>query len=171
MTNVPVAALDRKEIHMNTRAFWLSTLIAGVAIALFGNLPGLNLVNCALCIWTWLGGALSVLLYRRFHGGGPVVSAGQGAGLGALSGLIGAVLGAGVFLITSPLSVSMFNALARALEVENEFHFENGILGNVGSTFIFFLIDAILYPLFGALGAMIAAAFTREPQAKAEAGT
>lgn len=154
---------------MNTRAFWLSTLIAGVAIAFFGNLPVFNLINCALCVWVWLGGALSVVLYRRFQGGRPVVSAGQGAGLGALSGLIGAVLGAGVFLLTSPLSVPMFNTLARALQLENEVHFENGLLGNFGSAFIFLVIDAILYPLFGALGAMIAAAFTKGSEAKAQA--
>ena len=154
---------------MNTRAFWLSTLIAGVAIAIFGNLPVLNLINCAICIWVWLGGALSVALYRRFQGGKPVISAGQGAGLGALSGLIGAVLGAGVFFITSSLSVPMFNALARTLQVENEVYFQNGILENVGAAFIFLVIDAILYPLFGALGALIAAAFTREPQSKVQA--
>ena len=153
---------------MNTRAFWLSTLIAGAAIAVFGNLPVLNLINCALCVWVWLGGALSVALYRRFQGGRPVVSAGQGAGLGALSGLIGAVLGAGVFLLTSSLSVPLFNALARALELENDFYFQNGLLGNVGSAFIFLVIDAILYPLFGALGAMIAAAFTRGAETKVQ---
>ena len=156
---------------MNTRAFWLSTLIAGVAIAVFGNLPVFNLINCALCVWVWIGGALSVVLYRRFHGDRPVVSAGQGAGLGALSGLIGAVLGAGVFLITSPLSVPMFNTLASALELENEVYFENGLLGNIGSSFIFLVIDAILYPIFGALGAMIAAAFTRGSESKVQAAS
>ncbi len=145
---------------MNKRAFWLSTLIAGVAMALFGNLPLLSIVNCAICIWAWLGGALSVVLYRRFQGGRPVVSAGQGAGLGALSGLIGALLGAGVFFLTSSLSVPMFNALAKALEIEG-ISFQNGLLENIGSTLIFLVIDAILYPLFGALGAIIAASFTR----------
>jgi hypothetical protein len=156
---------------MNTRAFWLSTLIAGVAIALFGNLPGFNLINCAICVWVWLGGALSVFLYRRFQGGKPVVSAGQGAGLGALSGLIGAVLGAGVFLITSPLSVPMFNALARVLRVDNVVYFENGLLGNIGSAFTFLVLDAILYPLFGAFGAMIAAAFTKGSETKVQAAS
>jgi hypothetical protein len=155
---------------MNTRAFWLSTLIAGVAIAIFGNLPVLNLINCALCVWVWLGGALSVVLYRRFQGSNPVVSASQGAGLGALSGLIGAVLGAGVFLLTSSISTPMFNALANALQIEG-ISFENGLLGNTVSTFIFLFIDAILYPIFGALGAMIAAAFTRGSESKVPAAS
>jgi ABC-type Co2+ transport system permease subunit len=147
---------------MNTRAFWLSTLIAGAAIAVFGNLPVLNLINCAICVWVWLGGALSVFLYRRFQGSQSVVSAGQAAGLGALSGLIGAVLGAGVFLITSPLSVPMFNALTRVLQVENQFNFQNGLLENISEALIFLVIDLILYPVFGALGAIIAAAYIRK---------
>jgi hypothetical protein len=82
--------------------------------------------------------------------------------------LIGAVLGVGVFFITSSLSVPMFNALARALQVEDEFFFQNGLLENVGSAFIFLIIDAFLYPLFGALGAMIAAAFTKGSEAKVQ---
>ena len=155
---------------MNTRAFWLSTLIAGAAIAVFGNLPLLNIVNCALCVWVWIGGALSVILYRRFQGGRPVLSTGQGAGLGALSGLIGAVLGAGVFLLTSSISTPTLNALANALQIEG-ISFENGLLGNAVSTFIFLLIDAILYPIFGALGAMIAVAFTKGSESKMPAAS
>jgi hypothetical protein len=155
---------------MNTRAFWLSTLIAGTAIAVFGNLPLLNIINCALCVWVWIGGALSVILYRRFQGGKPVISTGQGAGLGALSGLIGAVLGAGVFLLTSSISTPMFNALANMLQIEG-ISFENGLLGNAISTFVFLLIDAILYPIFGAFGAMIAAAFTKGSETKVQAAS
>jgi hypothetical protein len=158
----------RKEVYMNTRAFWLSTLIAGAAIALFGNLPVLSLINCAICVWVWLGGALAVVLYRRFQGSNAVVSAGQGAGLGGLSGLIGAVLGAGVFLITSPLSVPIFNALARALQVEDQFNFQSGPLENISAALIYLIVDLILYPLFGALGAMIAAAYTRRARTEVQ---
>ena len=32
----------------------------------------------------------------------------------------------------------------------------------VGTTFIFLILDAVLYPIFGALGGMIAASLTRE---------
>lgn len=152
---------------MNTRSVILSTLIAGIAIALFGNLPVLNIVNCALCAWVWIGGALSVLLYRRFEGGRPVLSAGQSAGLGALSGFIGTVIGAVVFLLTSSLSLPIMNALARALQVEGALS-NGGLLENAGVAFGFFIADAILYPLFGALGAMIAANITREQKAKVE---
>jgi hypothetical protein len=155
---------------MNTRSFLLSSLIAGAAIALFGNLPLLNIINCVLCAWVWMGGALSVILYQRFEGGKAPLSAGQGAGLGALSGFIGAVIGIFVFLLTSSLSLPVMNALARALQVQGDIPLPNGgLLENAGMAFGFFIGDAILYPLFGALGAVIAANLTKESRTKVEA--
>ena len=148
---------------MNSRSFLLSTLIAGVVIGFLGNLPVLNLINCALCIWVWIGGILAVLLYRRFQHGGPGPSIGQGAGLGALSGLIGALVGAVVFVVTSPLSIPLFNNLARGLQIEGDFSFRGGGFWQIiGTAFIFLILDAVLYPIFGALGGVIAASLTRE---------
>ena len=151
---------------MNTRSFLLSTLIAGVVIGLLGNLPVLNLINCALCIWVWLGGILAVLLYRWFQHGKPGLSIGQGAGLGALSGLVGALVGAVVFLVTSPISISIFNNLARGLRIGGELPFRSGDFWELASTaFIFLVFDAVFYPIFGALGGVIAASLTKEPRA------
>ena len=154
---------------MNTRSFLLAVVSAGALIGLFGNLPILNLVNCALCVWVWIGGALSVFFYQRLEGGKPALTAGQGAGLGALSGLIGALLGSVVFLLTNSISVPLFNGLARALNVEGDIFFQNGFWENLAGAFVFMIVDAILYPIFGALGAVIAANFTREPKANVEA--
>ena len=47
---------------MNTRSFVLSALIAGAAIGVLANLPVLNLINCFLCLWVWIGGLLAVFL-------------------------------------------------------------------------------------------------------------
>ncbi len=148
---------------MNTRAFLLAVLIAGVVIGFLGNLPILNLINCALCVWVWLGGALAVLLYRRLQQGRPTtVTTGQGAGLGALAGLIGAVIGVFVFLVTSPLSIPLMNALALNLGVQGDMPFRSSTIGEIVATaFIFLVVDAVLYPLFGALGGVIAAALTK----------
>ncbi len=148
---------------MNTRAFLLAVLIAGVVIGFLGNLPILNLINCALCVWVWLGGALAVLLYRRLQHGRPTtVTTGQGAGLGALAGLIGAVIGVFVFLVTSPLSIPLMNALALNLGVQGDMPFRSSTIGEIVATaFIFLVVDAVLYPLFGALGGVIAAALTK----------
>jgi hypothetical protein len=147
---------------MNTRSFILSALIAGAIIGVLGNLPVLNIINCCLCVFVWVGGASSVLLYRRFQHG-AVVSGGQGAGLGAVSGLIGAFVGVVVYSATSFLSIPIFASLAQAFQVEGNLPIQSGVsLGSVAATAFFFLtIDAILYPIFGALSGLIAASLTK----------
>jgi hypothetical protein len=136
-------------------------------IGLFGSLPLLNLVNCILCLWVWLGGILAVFLYRRYQRGGPGLSIAQGAGLGAVAGLIGALVGFVVFAITSSLSMPLLNSLAQALQIEGDMPFQSGGIGAVVTQAVFFLIlDLVLYPIFGAVGGLLATGvFWKEPQA------
>lgn len=151
---------------MNTRSFALSALIAGVVIGFLGNLPILNLINCALCVWVWFGGALAVFLYQRFEKGAVLLSAAQAAGLGAIAGFIGDLVGVVVFAATSTLSIPLFNSLARSLQWEGDLPFRTGGPGDViGTAFVFLVINAVLYPLFGALGAMIASSLLKKPSA------
>ena len=149
---------------MNTRSFLLSALIAGTVIGILGNFPVLNLINCGLCIFVWVGGGLAVFLYRRFEHGEGILYTLQGAGLGAVSGFIGDLVGVVVFTVTSPISIPIFNSLARSLQWEGELPFKMGSLGDIlGSAFTFFVIDAVLYPIFGALGGIIGASLTKKP--------
>lgn len=151
---------------MNTRAFLLSTLIAGALMGLLANLPVLNLINCCLCIWIWLGGALVVILYRQFHPEGVGATVGQGALLGIVAGLIAAVVGAVVFTVTAPISMPLFNNLARSLQIQGDLPFRSNNFGDIlGASVIFFLMNVVLYPLFGALGAIIAASLMKKPAA------
>ena len=147
---------------MNTRSFLLSALIAGAIIGVLGNLPVLNLLNCFLCIFVWVGGASSVLLYRRFQHG-ATVSAGQGAGLGAVSGLIGAFIGVVVYALTSFISIPIFASLAQAFQVQGDLPFQPGL--SLGSAFFFLVVDVVAYPIFGAISGLIAASLTREKTA------
>lgn len=141
---------------MNTRSFLLSALIAGLVMGLLANLPLLNLINCFLCVWIWVGAIFAVFLYRRFNASDPDLTVGQGAGLGAVAGLIAAVFGAVVFAITSTLSVPLFNSLARALQIEGDMPFGQGGFWAIAAQVIFFLIlDLVLYPIFGAVGGLI----------------
>lgn len=147
---------------MNTRSLVLTVLIAGTVTGVLANLPILNLINCALCFWVWLGGGLAVLIYGRLQHGPGTLTASQGAGLGALAGLVGAFVGAVVFLVTSPLSIPIFNGLARSLQIEGDLPFRSNTIGDlVGAAFVFLVMDAVLYPLFGALSGMITANLTR----------
>ena len=154
---------------MNSRSFFLSALIAGVVIGLLGNLPVLNLINCFLCIWVWVGGILAVFLYRRFEHGGPGLTGGQGAGLGALSGLIGAFVGVVVYALTSFISMPLFNNLARSFDIQGDLPWDaGGFPGIIASAFFFLVVNAILYPLFGAISGFITVSLLR-PQPKSEA--
>jgi hypothetical protein len=143
---------------MNTRSFTLAVIIAGVVMGLLGNLPILNLINCLLCLWVWLSGALAVILYRRFQHGQPGPTGGQGAGLGAVAGLIGALVGFGVFVLTSFITTPIMESLARSLRVEGDMPFSSsGPWGAIGGAVFFLILNIVLYPLFGALGGLITA--------------
>jgi hypothetical protein len=152
---------------MNPRSFFLSALIAGTVIGVLGNLPLLNLVNCIFCIWVWLGGIFSVYLYQRFQHGEPGLSGAQGAGLGAVAGIIGALVGVVVYALTSFISAPIMESIARALQVQGDLPFQSGGPGAlIASAFFFLTVDAVLYPIFGAIGGLIAASvFWKKAQA------
>lgn len=121
------------------------------------------------CIWVWVGGILAVFLYRRFEHGGADLTGGQGAGLGALAGLIGALVGVVVYVLTAAISMPLFNNLASSLQIETDLPWQaGGLPGILASTLFFFVVDAILYPLFGALSGFIAASLMKKPPASAQ---
>jgi hypothetical protein len=143
---------------MNSRSFILSALIAGAVIGVLANLPILNLVNCFLCLWVWVGGILAVYLYLRFQRGEGGLTGAQGAGLGAVAGLVGAFIGVIVYALTSFISMPIFDAMARFFQVEGDLPFTSaGLPGMVGSAFFFFVLDAVAYPLFGAISGLLGA--------------
>jgi hypothetical protein len=148
---------------MNSRSFILSALISGVVIGLLANLPVLNIINCFLCLFVWVGGILAVFLYRGFQKGESVLSPGQGAGLGAIAGLIGAFVGIFVNAVTGFISIPMLDSIARWFEIEGDLPFRTGDFGAIfASTFFFFLLDVVAYPLFGALSGLITASLLQK---------
>lgn len=147
---------------MNTRTFLYSALLAGVVIGVLGNLPILNLINCFLCVWVWLGGFLAVYLYQRLEHGVTSLTPAQGAGSGALAGLVGAGVGMVVYALTSLISMPIFASFARFMQVEGDLPFDRlDPAAIAGSTFFFFVLDALLYPLFGAVSGFITASLRK----------
>ncbi len=141
---------------MNARSMWLSALIAGAAMGLLGNLPLINFVNCILCLWVWLGGGLAVVLYRRFQGGQPVGTQGQAAALGAITGVIGALIGAVVYYATASLSEPLMTSVMQALDIQGGLSLGTQNPASApGGALVFLLVDIILYPIFGALGGLV----------------
>ena len=148
---------------MNTRTFVYAALLAGVVIGVLGNLPIFNLINCLLCVWVWLGGFLAVYLYQRMEHGARGLTPAQGAGLGALAGLVGAGVGIVVYSLTSFISLPLFASFARFMQVEGDLPFDRvDPAAIVGSTFFFFVLDALFYPLFGAISGFITASLMKK---------
>jgi hypothetical protein len=50
---------------MNNRALLLSGVVGSLVMVVISNVPFLNLINCLLCAWVWLGGMAAVWFYRR----------------------------------------------------------------------------------------------------------
>jgi hypothetical protein len=76
--------------------------------------------------------------------------------------VIGAVVGAIVFAVTSSFSMPMLRNIADALEAQG-FHtgLTPGFWGFFGIGF-FACLNLMLYPLFGALGGLVAASIFRK---------
>jgi hypothetical protein len=145
---------------MNTRAFLLSSLIAGVVIGLLGGLPIISIANCVLCIWVWLGAILGVWLYKRFAKPAPAATMGQGALIGLVSGVIGAVIVWLISLITRAAATDAIAQVFQAAGVEVPSFLGAGVaLAGV-------LIDLVLYAIFGVVGGLIGAAIfkTKAPE-------
>ena len=155
---------------MNTRSLFLSALIGGAVLGTLANLPVLNLFNCFLCLWVWLGGIFAVYLYNRYERNRTQVmeasaTPGQGAGVGALAGVFGAVIGAVVYAITSFISNPIMFQIAQALNVDMPAQ-QSGFIGALIGMMIFFFIAIILYPIFGAIGGLLGAGvFWKKSQA------
>jgi len=144
---------------MNTRAFVLSAIIAGVVIAFLGNIPVINFLNCLLCMWVWLGGIFAVFLYRRFYASSPNLSVGQAAGLGAVSGVFGALIGAVFSALLNILfaRLGVIQALESISSQPETVSFIKMAFA-AGNPIVILLTNIVLYSLFGAVGAGIAAA-------------
>ena len=75
-------------------------LIGGVVLGLLSVIPFVNWANICCCLWAILGGLLASYLYVK---NSPTpASAGDGAILGALAGVVGAAI---TVVIGIPLSI------------------------------------------------------------------
>jgi hypothetical protein len=144
---------------MNTRAFALSAVIAGVVMALLGSLPFINFCNCFLCMWVWGSSILAVFLYRQFNSAGPALSVGQGAILGVTTGVIGAVIGFLVEAVFASASLAGAFDLMRsqpALQPFSDAYLQ--MIKGGGFPILGKLVNLVLYAGFGAVGGLIATA-------------
>ena len=146
---------------MNNRALLLSGVVGALVMVVLSNVPFLNLINCLLCAGVWLGGMAAVWFYRRQTG--QPLTAGQVAIIGVVAGLIGALLSS---IVASVFGADAMQAVLDADPTGQTRSALGSFVGGTASFLVGFVINIILYPLFGAVGGAIYAALTGRPTSK-----
>ena len=146
---------------MNNRALLLSGVVGALVMVVLSNVPFLNLINCLLCAGVWLGGMAAVWFYRRQTG--QPFTAGQAAIIGVVAGLIGALLSS---IVASVFGADAMQAVLDADPTGQTRSALGSFVGGTASFLVGFVINIILYPLFGAVGGAIYAALTGRPTSK-----
>jgi len=145
---------------------FIPALIGG---GIAGFLSGVPLVNCLCCLWIIGGAILAAYLLQR-DSKTPLTS-GDGAIVGALSGIIAAVVDAIVSIPFQALSNDIFRKMMDwAAEYADDIPegWEKWLeQGNMDMTlpwiFLGFLITAVIFASLGALGGIIGVSVIKKP--------
>jgi len=140
--------------------YFRPALMAGAVAGLLSGLPIIGTGNCICCLWIVGGAAMAVkLLAARTR---ALLTAGDGAIVGALTGITAAVVDA---IVSIPLRSFNMDLARRILDKASEFGGEmpaglDDILNNAGVFspgwfLIGLFISAAVFALMGALGGII----------------
>jgi len=157
---------------MNTTPNKLTPVILSAAImVVLSTVPLLNLVNTFCCMGIILGGFMGVTYYsKQMISNNLLLSQKDSLLIGLLSGIISAIINTGITLAVSlfskenPMSEMMeiLSQMGRqvppeAMEIMDKLSQEFTKYGYSPTlTIITFVMNIILYPLFGMLGSFIA---------------
>ena len=96
-------------------------VIGGVVIGVLSALPLISAGNCCCCMWIIGGGAVAAYLLQQ-HQATPI-TVGDGAVVGAMAGLIGAVVhlvvSIPVQLVAGPIQMRMLQSIMERAAAEN----------------------------------------------------
>lgn len=153
----------------NTPSKLVPALIGGCVMGVLSTVPIINMGNCLCCMWILLGGAVGAFFYWRGLPSGSPFTSGDGAIVGLLSGIFGALFA--TFLGYFFMAIGDFNPAKDILEgllesrgdlspeVE-EFLEELQGSGFVSPVFVFigFFLNLFIDAIFGTIGGIIGAA-------------
>ena len=142
-------------------------LAGGMFLGLLSSLPIISLGNCVCCAWVLGGGALAALQISRQRPSG--VSYGDGAFVGVLSGLFGAVVATLVSIPLRIISAGFLESQQQALEDALRQMGVEGPLRDLWlrmaspeisvTTLLFtFFTNLLVYSLFAMIGGILALA-------------
>jgi hypothetical protein len=146
-------------------------LVGSVIMSIIAIVPFLNFINMACCMGIVIGGAAGTVYYNmQLKRVGGIIQFKDGAAIGVLSGLITAII---VVVFTTLLSmVIRQNPIPEMYKLFNQYGYnlppnadeflkkisdEYSKTGfSITLTLITLAIDIIIYPLFGAIGGLLA---------------
>jgi hypothetical protein len=147
---------------MNNRSMLIAAGIGGLVMVALTKIPLISCLNCLFCVSYWGSGILTVWIYRQAEKEQPGLDIGQGILLGVLAGIVAAVLGSLVGAVFSGTSaLASLDALKSVPGLSNQFSSISGDAFKQATSFGGSLIgglvcNLVFYPLFGAIGGLIA---------------
>ena len=146
--------------------------MGGMFLGLLSSIPVINAGNCLCCMWVLLGGGIATVMLTRQRPIG-LLTYGDGAFAGALSGLFGALVGTIVGMSFHALTARFFQTQQTDLEkVLNQVGMDpqmrdwvlrvaSGELSTFTVVFTF-LSNLIVFSLFAMIGGILAVAILRK---------
>ena len=154
---------------MNANAMLKPALMGGLVMGVLSALPGVSLGNCCCCAWLVTGGLLAAYLLQSKTV--EPITLGDGALVGLLSGLFGAVVSLIVSvpmrMLAGPFQQRLLNRIAEARPdlpdnvrqaIDN---FGTSGLSIVGAIMTFFMM-LVLGAIFSSLGGLLGAFFFKK---------
>jgi hypothetical protein len=151
---------------MNGNMMLKPALMGGVVMGVLSALPGVSLGNCCCCAWLVTGGLLAA--YMLQSGTPEPITMGDGALVGLLAGLFGAVVNMVVSvpmnILTGPFQRQIFERLAETQPdlPDNVRQMVDsmgvGAVSVVGTIMAFFMM-LVLGAVFSSLGGLLGAFF------------
>jgi hypothetical protein len=159
---------------MNGNAMLKPALLGALVMGVLSSLPGVSLGNCCCCAWLVTGGLVAAYLLQS--GSLQPITLGDGALVGLLAGLFGAVvnliISVPVNMITGPFQQRILQRLAESQPnlPENIQEMVNNIgaggVSIVGAILAFFMM-IVLGAIFSSLGGLLGAFFFKKNVAPA----
>lgn len=141
----------------------MPALYGGIIIGAISGIPFISLINCLCCAGVLFGGFMSVYFYKKdLTPEMPPLVSNDGLALGAIAGLIGAVISnilSGILVmaignVTGEVMLRMMERFRDSMPPESWDQMEEGMRKG-GISVMNVVISLIIYPIFGLLGGLI----------------
>jgi uncharacterized membrane protein YeaQ/YmgE (transglycosylase-associated protein family) len=141
-------------------------VLGGAFMGVLSALPFVSYANACCCLWVVVGGLLAAWVMQQNH---PyAITTADGALVGLLAGLFGALIGTAISLLMAPfqrqLDLYMFGRMSEMMGeippmieqvIEQR---RSGPAVNIAAAVAGLFFTAIIYPIFALLGGLLGAA-------------